>query len=182
MTFHDKKGMIKPKEPPKEYMRQKKVVSALVIIIILIAVLSYGTGVTFGSSTTTVASTTVTQDVLQTTTSLVTLKSITTNFVIQTTTQFVTITQQGPDLIKVTGSAMTKGVGTSPTKVLFVSVKTDITYQAPVKDGNYTTSLNNRDYYNVFIEFSSLTGGGKCSAGALVGWFLTDPPRMNWSC
>ena len=170
----------------KTYTYSQRAVGGLVTMIIGIAFVSYFMGATLSSTTTTVASTTTTQLEVTTYTSS-TVSSFTVEiYVIQTTTEFQTVTQMGPDSVLLSGTVATKTLGTTPKVISFVSASNNQTSNARVQDGHYSITLPNRDYYNTYIEFGTVTGdvgSGKCLAGAF-GLFNVQEQAItaNWSC
>ena len=170
----------------KEYRLRQRGIAGMVALIIGLAFISYFMGAAFSSTTTTVASTTTTHLEVTTFTSETTHSLTIESYIIQTTTEFQTVTQMGPDNILLSGSVSMKTIGTTPKVVIFVSASTNQTLNAEVQDGRYSIQIPNRDYYNTYIEFGTVTGdvgAGKCLAGAF-GLFNVQEQSLkaNWSC
>lgn len=163
----------------------ERVVPGLVALIIGIAFISYYMGAAFSSTTTTVASTTTTQFDVTTYTSSTVSSFTVESYIVQTTTEFQTVTQMGPDAILLSGSVGTKTVGTSPKVISFVSASNNQTLNAQVQEGRYSITLQNRDSFNVYIEYGTVAAdvaSGKCLAGGLILHSLDSALTANWSC
>lgn len=168
-----------------EYKLKRGAVAAIVILIIIIAALAYLAGGALGSTTVTVASTTTTQLEVTTFTASTVSSFTVESYVIQVSTEYVTVTQQGPDEVLVTGTVVMKTPGTIPQTILFSSATKNYTLRAQTSDGRYAIQVPNHDYYNVFLEYGTSVanvGAGKCLAGAMGAWFIENPPEMSWSC
>ena len=168
-----------------EYRLKRGAVAAIVVLVIIIAALSYSVGGIVGSQTTTVALTTTTHLEVTTITASTVSSFTVESYIVQTSTEFVTITQLGPDQIIITGGVSMKTPGTVPQVVLFASASENSTYRAQVVEGRYTVQLPNHANYNIFIEYGTAVadvGAGKCLAGALGAWFQDNPPAMDWTC
>ena len=170
----------------KRYQFTQKAVGGMVALIIGIAFVSYYMGAAFSSTTTTVASTTTTHLEVTTFTSETTHTFTVESYIIQTTVEFQTVTQQGPDSVLLSGHVSMKTPGTTPNIISFVSAAKNQTFNAQVQDGTYSIGLPNRDYYNVYVNFGTVTANilaGKCLAGAF-GLFnvLEQSVTANWMC
>ena len=169
----------------KTYTYSQRAVGGLVAMIIGIAFISYFMGATLSSTTMTIASTTTTQLEVTTYTSSTVSSFTVESYVIQTTTEFQTVTQMGPDSVLLSGTVATKTIGTSPKVISFVSASNNQTSNAQVQDGRYSITLPNRDSFNAYIEFGTVTGdvgAGKCVAGGLILFTQSDSLVANWSC
>ena len=68
-----------------------------------------------------------------------------------------------PTTVSVSGNVQTKGLGTTPTILIFTS-STGQTYSADVSNGNYQIQLPNQATYTVVVHWKSSLGvTGQCS-------------------
>ena len=87
--------------------------------------------------------------------------------VANTVTSYTTVTAQLPANITMSGTAVTKGIGTKAQSVQFDS-SGGLVYGADVVSGAYSLTLPNPGIYTVVIDYSGLPVGGSCSVGTFV--------------
>ena len=154
-------------------------------MIIGVAIVAYAAGAVLSSTTTTVASTTTTQFDVTTYTSSTVSSFTVESYIVQTTTAYETVTQRGSDSVLISGTVSTKTPGTIAKIVQFTSASTNSTLNAEVQEGSYSIQIPNRDSYNVYISFDTVTGNigsGRCLSGGIVLFSLNDSMIANWSC
>ena len=150
----------KPKNPPHPIIY----IAVAVVGILLVMYLVFNTPSFLElEANASQATVTVTQTTSQFSTLTTTSASVNTETQIVTT--YVTVTQQVPSNIAITGTAKSDGPGTTATNVLFTDAASNAVFQAPVQpNGNYAFSpgIPNQRTYLVQIVYSGTPLGGKC--------------------
>jgi hypothetical protein len=86
-----------------------------------------------------------------------------------------------PSAVTVSGTATTKGFGTTAAQINFID-SGGITHTALINSGSYTIDLSNLSTYTVTIYYTFFGGSSTCRAGTLNLQSSTTTWRADWSC
>lgn len=169
----------------KSHTFSEKGLAMLAVAVLLLSFMAFEGGSIYGSSTFTVAQTTITSTLSGSTVTQFSTSTFNfTTVIVHTTSSFVTIMDTGPASIHISGTVGTKTPGTAATDIVFTDL-TNRTVDAKVTNGLYATDIPNHQSYNVAIKFGTVVanvGAGQCVAGALVVYTNLSAEAANWSC